>query len=181
MINESAAYIIGLLITFIWCIFAFKTKQPPKRILWVVLFILYLTCLAGITLFPIIYDQSLKRPTDVIEYRLILVPFTTFFNFLSLNNPFVLIVQIGGNVIMTMPFGFLLPVVAPEKSKRFYILWSLGLTLMIESTQFLTGAIFQIFYRTADIDDVILNFIGALLGLLLFRLLPAKIKNKLFS
>ncbi|WP_203618717.1 VanZ family protein [Streptomyces bauhiniae] len=71
--------------------------------------------------------------------------------------------QIGGNVLLGVPFGVLVPVLAPRARG---VLQVLGLTalvmLMVELTQ---GAL--ITGRAFDIDDVILNTTGALLGWLL--------------
>lgn len=72
--------------------------------------------------------------------------------------------QLFLNVGMFVPFGFLLPVVFG----RLRALWRTGLaglllTLCIETMQYFCG-------RSADIDDVIANFIGALIGYVLYRL-----------
>ncbi|MFF3611814.1 VanZ family protein [Streptomyces sp. NPDC002580] len=71
--------------------------------------------------------------------------------------------QIGGNLLLGVPFGVLLPVVAPKIRG---ILRVLALTavvmLLVELVQ---GAL--ITGRSFDIDDVILNTTGALVGYLL--------------
>ncbi|MGW7607377.1 VanZ family protein [Streptomyces sp. NPDC054766] len=71
--------------------------------------------------------------------------------------------QIGGNLVLGVPFGVLLPVVFPKTRG---ILRVLALTavvmLLVELVQ---GAL--ITGRSFDIDDVILNTAGALVGYLL--------------
>ncbi|WRZ88867.1 VanZ family protein [Streptomyces sp. NBC_01007] len=71
--------------------------------------------------------------------------------------------QIGGNLVLGVPFGVLLPVVFPKTRG---ILRVLALTavvmLLVELVQ---GAL--ITGRSFDIDDVILNTTGALVGYLL--------------
>ncbi|MEW2283954.1 VanZ family protein [Streptomyces sp. NPDC047841] len=71
--------------------------------------------------------------------------------------------QLGGNVLLGVPFGVLVPVLAPRARG---VLQVLGLTalvmLMVELVQ---GAL--VTGRAFDIDDVILNTTGALLGWLL--------------
>ncbi|WP_236052494.1 MULTISPECIES: VanZ family protein [Streptomyces] len=71
--------------------------------------------------------------------------------------------QIGGNLLLGVPFGVLVPVLAPRARG---VLRVLGLTalvmLMVELAQ---GAL--VTGRAFDIDDVILNTAGALLGWLL--------------
>jgi hypothetical protein len=71
--------------------------------------------------------------------------------------------QIGGNVLLGVPFGILLPMLFPRARGllRVAVLTALVMVL-IEATQ---GAMVE--GRAFDIDDVILNTTGALLGYLL--------------
>ncbi|MDR3288398.1 MAG: VanZ family protein [Peptococcaceae bacterium] len=67
------------------------------------------------------------------------------------------------NVCMCLPLGFLLPVVFPKRCKNYLsvFLLSLGLALFTELSQLLAG-------RSADIDDVIANTLGGVLGFWLY-------------
>ncbi|NBM15325.1 VanZ family protein [Streptomyces sp. GC420] len=71
--------------------------------------------------------------------------------------------QIGGNILLGVPFGVLLPTLVPRARGllRVALLTALVM-LMVEAAQgvLVTG-------RAFDIDDVILNTTGALLGYLL--------------
>ena len=68
------------------------------------------------------------------------------------------------NMSMFVPLGFFLPLLW-EKYRRLKhaLLFGLGATMFIELAQLFT-------YRATDINDVITNTAGALLGYLLFRL-----------
>ncbi|MFG2357146.1 VanZ family protein [Streptomyces sp. NPDC048521] len=71
--------------------------------------------------------------------------------------------QLGGNVLLGMPFGVLVPVLAPRARGMLRVLALTALVmLMVELAQ---GAL--VTGRAFDIDDVILNTAGALLGWLL--------------
>ncbi|MFJ4578491.1 VanZ family protein [Streptomyces echinatus] len=71
--------------------------------------------------------------------------------------------QIGGNVLLGVPFGVLVPVLAPRARGVLRVLALTALVmLMVELAQ---GAL--VTGRAFDIDDVILNTGGALLGWLL--------------
>ncbi|MGA5313207.1 VanZ family protein [Streptomyces pseudogriseolus] len=71
--------------------------------------------------------------------------------------------QIGGNVLLGVPFGVLAPVVAPRTRGFLRILVLTAVVmLLVEVAQ---GAL--VTGRAFDIDDVILNTAGALLGYLL--------------
>lgn len=71
--------------------------------------------------------------------------------------------QIGGNLLLGMPFGVLLPVLIPKaRGLLRVVLVTAVVMLLVETAQglLITG-------RAFDIDDVILNTTGALLGYLL--------------
>ena len=71
--------------------------------------------------------------------------------------------QIGGNILLGIPFGVLLPVVAPRtRGILRVVLLTAAVMLLVELVQ---GAL--ITGRSFDIDDVILNTSGALVGYLL--------------
>ncbi|MFE1263110.1 VanZ family protein [Streptomyces albogriseolus] len=71
--------------------------------------------------------------------------------------------QIGGNILLGVPFGVLAPVVAPRTRGFLRILVLTAMVmLLVEVAQ---GAL--VTGRAFDIDDVILNTAGALLGYLL--------------
>ncbi|MEU6217726.1 VanZ family protein [Streptomyces sp. NPDC047022] len=71
--------------------------------------------------------------------------------------------QIGGNILLGVPFGILLPVLAP-RTRRFLRVGFVTATVML-AVELVQGAL--ITGRAFDIDDVILNTAGALLGYVL--------------
>ncbi|MFE9680098.1 VanZ family protein [Streptomyces sp. NPDC002701] len=71
--------------------------------------------------------------------------------------------QVGGNILLGLPFGVLLPVLVPgTRGILRVILLTATVMLLVELVQ---GAL--ITGRAFDIDDVILNTTGALIGYLL--------------
>ena len=71
--------------------------------------------------------------------------------------------QIGGNLLLGVPFGVLVPVVAPRARGLVRVqLLTASVMLLVELAQ---GAL--VTGRAFDVDDVILNTAGALLGYLL--------------
>ena len=83
--------------------------------------------------------------------------------------------QIILNVIMTMPFGFLFPLMKSKNAKLLKtILYTFLLSLIIEILQpiIINGG------RTSDITDIITNVIGGIIGYiiyLIFKPLTTKI------
>lgn len=71
--------------------------------------------------------------------------------------------QIGGNVLLGVPFGILVPVVAPRARGLLRVLLLTAVVMLL--VEFAQGALVE--GRAFDIDDVILNTTGALVGYVL--------------
>ncbi|MFE6092742.1 VanZ family protein [Streptomyces massasporeus] len=71
--------------------------------------------------------------------------------------------QIGGNILLGIPFGVLVPVVAPRTRGVLRVLLLTATVMLL--VEFAQGAL--VTGRAFDIDDVILNTSGALIGYLL--------------
>jgi VanZ family protein len=71
--------------------------------------------------------------------------------------------QIGGNLLLGIPFGVLVPVVAPQTRGVLRVLLLTAVVMLL--VEFAQGA--MITGRAFDIDDVILNTTGALIGYVL--------------
>ena len=67
------------------------------------------------------------------------------------------------NILLFIPFGFFIPVVFP-KMRSFFKTTSISfaLTFSIEFIQYFIG-------RSSDIDDIITNLLGAIIGYLIFQ------------
>lgn len=71
--------------------------------------------------------------------------------------------QIGGNLLLGVPFGILVPVVAPRARGLLRVLLLTATVMLL--VEFAQGAL--VAGRAFDVDDVILNTTGALIGYLL--------------
>jgi glycopeptide antibiotics resistance protein len=71
--------------------------------------------------------------------------------------------QIGGNLLLGVPFGILVPVLAPRARGIVRVLLLTAVVMLL--VEFAQGAL--VAGRAFDIDDVILNTTGALAGYLL--------------
>jgi glycopeptide antibiotics resistance protein len=131
-------------------------------------FWLYLLLVASITIFPMPLPEPVA-PRDPIQYILShvnLIPFN--FGNLFDNNPNVIYQEILGNILLTAPFGFGMPFLARFKPKS--LPWLvIGPGLAIETAQLGINLLAGGIYRNVDINDVLLNAAGALLGYTLFR------------
>ena len=78
-----------------------------------------------------------------------------------------------GNLLPFIPFGFLLPIAYP-RIKAFFKVFLVGMfaVLFIEIFQYMTRL------GSFDIDDIILNIVGGIIGFLLYTALNA-IRNNM--
>lgn len=79
------------------------------------------------------------------------------------------------NILMTVPFGILYPLLRPLPAQRIPLL-ALWVGLGTESAQLLTMLLIGINYRSVDINDTMFNALGVILGVSLLRL-GQKISN----
>lgn len=78
--------------------------------------------------------------------------------------------QVMGNVLLTVPFGLGLPFIAATNFRS--IAWKgLLFTVSIELIQLLTNVTYiaGYGYRQVDINDILFNFLGTMIGYSLFR------------
>jgi glycopeptide antibiotics resistance protein len=75
-----------------------------------------------------------------------------------------------GNVALFFPFGLLVPLVWPSVRFGRGLLFALALSCSIELAQYVSSAWGS--YRAADVNDVLLNVVGASAGLAVVAILP---------
>ena len=165
--------IIDLIVFLILYRFIFykkwSTESRSKLILKTIMFV-YITLVLFATILPL--DVTLSTNNY-------------FLNSINLE-PFIdYKMQYGGalrqiilNIIMFIPFGFLLP----QVSKRRFIgvmIFSLMFTLSIECTQLLKTYV-SFSGRIFDVTDMITNFTGGVIGYILYAILRPLI-NKVYS
>lgn len=93
------------------------------------------------------------------------IPFATIISFFERAeegaiNRDIVVRNMAANLLMFVPMGMALPVLFEKKFNKLWkmILFMLVLVSIIEVTQFLT------FYGSADVDDLILNVVSAVIG-----------------
>lgn len=137
------------------------------------IFFAYFLVVINITFFPIPIDPNVinisRLAEDTIHQNWI--PFSTIYFMLkySLNNINSLL-NIVGNVLLFAPFGFLLPMISRKLSTKVIPL-GIFVILIIEVSQLVSSNLYGFTYRIFDVDDVILNTIGLLIGVILYRVL----------
>lgn len=143
-------------------------KLSIEHIVIVYIFVYYLTGVLSFTgifvhnSYGIITPKGLNIPPDEIN----LIPFRWITEGVR---PYI------ENILLFIPLGFMLPCIW----KRYEVLWKTALSgitfsLIIELSQLFSG-------RVTDIDDLLMNTLGALIGWVIFRLLKehlSKLQDK---
>ena len=164
VINMSWPTLVVLLSVFIIMrVTMYFTSEDRNMVLHEELFnLLFMTYL--LVLFRLVTSQDLSalHSTNLIPFREILryEVGTSEFN-----------KQVIGNILLFIPFGFFISNYCKIKKLDIITIVSLLSSLVIESVQHFIG-------RSFDVDDIILNVVGGIIGFLLYISLNA-IRNHL--
>ncbi len=153
-----------------------------KRESLLFVFYVYVLCVVSITLFPLYitggqnmrFSANLKPVVGTIKE----IAYTT--NYPGMHNFMIKfwVKNIGGNAILLLPMGVFLPLLWKKfrsigKTTLFAFLFSLS----IEILQLLSCYLGNM-GRAFDIDDILLNTLGAFIGITLYTLYANKINSK---
>ncbi len=148
-------------------------RVPLRRVLPQALFAVYAVFVIDFALLPVDFEPGMREMhrTDWLYWQrsVNLVPFRTVIAQLSPEAPPTAVAQIIGNVALLFPFGVLAPAVFPGLRRLGSLsIAAICVTAGIELLQLLQK-VALIGSRSIDVDDVILNTAGALLGFLVWR------------
>ena len=147
------------------CLFVYGMKQKGEKkgiaffsMVTSILFALYVIAVYHVTGVGTVYDAG---SIGLMEANISLLPFT---NDIDIMGYFL-------NIVMLVPFGFFLPLMRKDFDDPLKVtLMGAAFSLFIELAQLFN-------YRVTDIDDVIMNTMGAFFGYLLFQLFRNKIRS----
>lgn len=147
----------GILFYVVTMIFFCLQKWKFRRLIKFTLLYFYLLAIIDLTLFPI---PQVNFGAAGVHPRINLIPFD-FGNLFDL--PRIAVRELGGNILLTVPYGFGLPFFVRFKPRRFPWL-ALAPGLAIEGSQLVLSLIVGYAFRGVDINDVLLNAVGAGVG-----------------
>ena len=150
-----------------------KGLQLSIAALWAVLAI-YALWAADLLFFPLMIDPRLREQAliEATHYAwwINVVPFTTVYGQLTAPTG-IAIRQLGGNLGLLSPLGLLGPVVASKLRTWTGVLRvALTASIGIELLQ-MFGTLTGLIRRSVDIDDVIVNVMGAALGFAIWKVM----------
>lgn len=151
---DIVTVIIGIVIYAIWCVYIYRTKKPAKAYyIFTTVFFVYIMAVIKLTLFPIV---MIGLPANIAK-NINLIPFKNGIGRMEILN-----------IIMTVPFGIGLPFVSKLRTLKKVTLAGMLFSCMIEALQ-LFEAVFThgFILRVIDVNDLIFNTLGAVIGYLL--------------
>lgn len=168
-----------ILFTIVWIIsrIIFYKKNKPinkTREIFINLFFIYFLILVNFTLFKYGYlmlDYDLKFYINYIPFIETIKMFTGEFS--DINHA---LYNVIGNILLFVPLGFCIPLFFNKKNKLTkVILYGFSSSLTIELLQLFTPN------NITDIDDIIFNILGSIIGFILFNIIYSIFKNTKIS
>lgn len=141
-----------------------KHKKLYRMAAWL-LFGLYLVSM----IYFLFFAESMGRTSMGQEYHYNLQPFKEIQRYLTYYDvigPYTVFLNLAGNILAFLPFGLFFPLL----SRRSRSLWkatliSFEVSLLVELIQLVTRV------GSCDVDDMILNTLGGMIGYVCFRIL----------
>lgn len=151
-----------------------RNTTKRQKLGWV-LFFLYL----GLLAYFMFFSEEFGRTDTDREYAYNLILFkeiTRYFRYYSKLGFTLFMINIVGNVAAFMPFGFILPVIS-RRSRKWYntVFFGFVFSLTLETLQLVLKV------GSFDVDDMVLNTLGAALGFLgiwLFWRVKGRLKGR---
>jgi glycopeptide antibiotics resistance protein len=172
MIREILGYciisVIGIVcmaVLYAPVCFLLRKRVPPKK---QIACFLFGACVIMVLAATVVVGAT---GTAAADRSLNLVPFRVFQETWDMPQP-KKIAQTIANIVMFIPLGIMLP--TAFRGMRYFWKTALSLTLFslaIETAQYFTG-------RSADIDDLMLNASGGILGYLAFFIISKLVRKK---
>lgn len=115
------------------------------------------------------FAESMGRTSMGQEYHYNLMPLKEirrYIKYFEVIGPFTVFLNLAGNILAFVPFGLFFPLLS-RKNRGFFkvALISFEVSLLVELIQLVTRV------GSCDVDDMILNTLGGMLGQLCFRIL----------
>lgn len=169
-----------IVISFIWILVRVMVWIKQKIIDWkreLQLSLVYICIIvvARFTFFPFRKVDGIIQPlifetAKVFPFRINVIPFVNLFDYPALRD---ILINVIGNTTMFIPIGVVWPIVFKKlDTHKKVILAGMGFSLCIEILQL------PFYDRVSDVDDLILNSLGFLLGYMFYLLVRALKERK---
>ncbi|AMA52445.1 VanZ family protein [Bacillus inaquosorum] len=154
-----------------------KSRLSIHKHIVIFCLLVYFFNLISVTLFPMPIDADLIKDMKYDFY----IPFVSGNNFIPFyffvdvyheGLQYYVIRSIGGNLILFLPVGLLFPLLFKKLNNvKRILLTGFFISLFIELAQLSISVYIRSVYRSFDVDDLILNTLGTVIGYWLFFIL----------
>ena len=155
-----------------------KRRISLLKFIYLLLFIIYICTLIGITIFPFPVQKYFIETMieDQLGLKHNFIPFKIIYDAMNIGSLSfglnILLKQAVGNIILFLPMGFVLPMIFTNvKAIRKVIFIGFLASLSIELFQGFAGLWIGYNYRAVDIDDLIFNVLGTVIGFFAWKLM----------
>lgn len=162
--------LMGMPAELVWILISHFRKKRERLFLWGIRYV-FLTCVAAIVLLTDAYLVFIDGIPQYMMYPNFIPIYTTLQDFKS--DAAEVSRQIFDNVVLFVPFGFLLCCSFPRIHWKWWkvMVVNLPFVAIIEILEFFSG-------RYMDVDDLIINTIGSLIGYIVYKIMENKIQYK---
>ena len=171
MIQISYASMV-VFISIIWCLVRVICAMNTKRVDWkreIQLIFVYIciVVVARFTFFPFSKVNGEIQPliyesAKVFPFRINWIPFVNLFDYPEMRD---ILINVIGNTAMFIPLGIVWPSVYKRLDTHWKVISAgIGVSLCIEILQL------PFYDRVSDVDDLLLNSLGFIIGYLLYLL-----------
>ena len=168
-----------LAISLLWVVLRIIVNVRQRKVLWrreleLLLVYICLIVVARITFFPFSKVDGQVQPlildtARILPFRLNFVPLVYLFDYPTMGE---ILINIIGNTTMFIPIGIIWPLVFRDLNSHGKIIAAgVGFSLCIEILQL------PFFDRVSDVDDLILNTLGFLIGYGIYLLIKKTSKK----
>jgi glycopeptide antibiotics resistance protein len=167
LLRETPIVLVGMIVYLIATIIVYiTTRKRMQKINWIHegikgIFVIYIMMVVAVTMFPLAIGNTLTK--EALFHSINLIPLVSIFSEISQivtvyggDSIFMIkliIKNVGGNILLLMPLGFLAPILWEKyrKLKRVLLLGFL-VSISIECLQFVELVLGIAFGRKVDID-----------------------------
>lgn len=181
----DSAFLLPYLMVLYFCFIFYRLIRrvlykkgclPIHKHIVIFCLLVYFFNLISVTLFPIPIDTVLIKDMRDDTYIPFVsgnnfIPFYFFVDIYHEGLQYYVIRSIGGNLILLMPVGLLFPLLFNKSNVKRILLTGFFISLFIELIQLSFSVYIGTIYRSFDVDDLILNTLGTLIGYWFFYIL----------
>lgn len=166
------AFLVVFIITFLVRIIK---REHRIRLCYIGIIELYIMLLISVTIFPIrIIPSEMRTGKNSILDFCQLIPFKDIIDIVK--NSGIINIQLIGNIILLMPMPVLIGYLSKKVNYKVLFFKSILFSFGIEIIQLIIDILLSYPSRIFDVDDIILNGIGILIGMIIFKILKEQQK-----